>query len=162
MRVSEAKGWTWTSRVLRNLGKFIGKHLRQSLFLNKVADLRPATLLKRRLWRRCFLVNFAKFLRTPFFTEHLRWLLLALHFTIALMTDSLIFSDVRSIWSNCGMLKLVTILEKNSFKTLAVSLSLFLSLSTIVIFSFEIIFDDNGLNAFQNILLSQTFFSLSY
>ena len=24
----------------------------------------------------CFLVNFAKFLRTPFFVEHLRWLLL--------------------------------------------------------------------------------------
>ena len=27
---------------------------------------------------RCFTVNFAKFLRTPFFTEHLRWLLLIL------------------------------------------------------------------------------------
>ena len=26
-----------------------------------------ATLLKRRLWHRCFPVNFAKFLRTPFF-----------------------------------------------------------------------------------------------
>ena len=24
-----------------------------------------ATLLKKRLWQRCFLVNFAKFLRTP-------------------------------------------------------------------------------------------------
>ena len=38
---------------------------------------RPATLLKKRLWHRCFPVNFGKFLRTPFFTEHLRWLLLA-------------------------------------------------------------------------------------
>ena len=28
------------------------------------------------LWHRCFPVNFAKFLRTPFLTEHLRWLLL--------------------------------------------------------------------------------------
>ena len=28
--------------------------------------LRPATLLKKRLWQRCFPVNFAKFLRTPF------------------------------------------------------------------------------------------------
>ena len=27
---------------------------------------RPATLLKMRLWHRCFSVNFAKFLRTPF------------------------------------------------------------------------------------------------
>ena len=32
--------------------------------------------LKKRLWHRCFSVNFAKFLRTPFFREHLRWLLL--------------------------------------------------------------------------------------
>ena len=36
----------------------------------------PATLLKKRLWHRCFPVNFAKFLRTPFLTEHLGWLLL--------------------------------------------------------------------------------------
>ena len=36
----------------------------------------PATLLKKRLWHRCFRVNFAKFLRTPVLTEHLRWLLL--------------------------------------------------------------------------------------
>ena len=52
--------------VLRNLPKFTGKHLSQ----------RPATLFKKRLWHRCFPVNFAKFLRTPFFTEHLRCLLL--------------------------------------------------------------------------------------
>ena len=29
--------------------------------------LRPATLLKKRLWHKCFPVNFVKFLRTPFF-----------------------------------------------------------------------------------------------
>ena len=38
--------------ALRNFTKFIGKHLRQSLFINKVADLRPATLLKKRLRHR--------------------------------------------------------------------------------------------------------------
>ena len=38
--------------------------------------MRPATLLKERLWRRCFPVNFVKFLRTPFCIEHLWWLLL--------------------------------------------------------------------------------------
>ena len=32
--------------------------------------------IKKRLWHRCFLVNFAKFLRTTFFIEHLRLLLL--------------------------------------------------------------------------------------
>ena len=33
--------------VLRDLEKFIGKHLCQSLFFNKVVGLRPATLLKK-------------------------------------------------------------------------------------------------------------------
>ena len=52
--------------VLKNYTKFTGKHLRQSLIFNKVEGLRPATLLKKRLSHRCFPVNFAKFLRTPF------------------------------------------------------------------------------------------------
>ena len=51
---------------LRNLAKFTGKHLCQSLFFNKVAGLRPATLLKKRLWRRYFPVNFVEFLKTLF------------------------------------------------------------------------------------------------
>ena len=34
------------------------------------------TLLKKRLWGRCFPVNFVKFLRTFFLQEHLWWLLL--------------------------------------------------------------------------------------
>ena len=34
--------------------------------------LRPATLSKKRLKHRCFPVNFAKFLRTPFFNRILR------------------------------------------------------------------------------------------
>ena len=50
----------------RNFAKFSGKHLCQGLFLNKIADLRPATLLKKRLWRRRFSLNFVKFLRAPF------------------------------------------------------------------------------------------------
>ena len=61
---------------LRDFIKFTGKHLCQSLFFNKFAALRPATLLKKRLWHRCFHVNFAKCLRTLFATEHLQWLLL--------------------------------------------------------------------------------------
>ena len=40
-----------------------------------VTRIRPATLFKNRLWCRCFLVSFVKFLKTPFLTEHLRWLL---------------------------------------------------------------------------------------
>ena len=40
--------------VLRNFAEFTGKHLRQSLFFNKVAGRRPADLLKTRPWHRCF------------------------------------------------------------------------------------------------------------
>ena len=56
--------------VLRNFAKFTGKRLCQSLFFIKVAG-RPATLLKKRLWHSCFPVNFAKFLRTPFYRTSL-------------------------------------------------------------------------------------------
>ena len=33
-------------------------------------------VIKKELWHRCFPVNFAKYLRTPFSTEHIWWLLL--------------------------------------------------------------------------------------
>ena len=59
--------------ILRNFAKLTGKHLCKSLFFNK--DPRPATLLKKRLWHRCFPLNFVKFLRTSFFIEHFWWLL---------------------------------------------------------------------------------------
>ena len=74
--------------VIKNFTKFTRKHLCQShffnkvagpgLFFNKVAGLRPVTLLKNRFWYSCFPMNFVKFLRTPFFTAHLWWLLLCL------------------------------------------------------------------------------------
>ena len=52
--------------VLSNFAKFTGKHLCQSLFLNKLqaSGLRPATLLKKRICHSCFPVTFAKFLGT--------------------------------------------------------------------------------------------------
>ena len=50
--------------VLRNFAKFTGKCLCRVSFF------------KKRLWHRCFPVNFAKILRTSFLTEYLRWLLL--------------------------------------------------------------------------------------
>ena len=64
--------------VVRNFEKFAGKHLCRVSFSIKLQalGLRPALLLKKRLWHRYFLVNLAKFLTIPFFIEHLRWLLL--------------------------------------------------------------------------------------
>ena len=43
-----------------------------------VNNVAGQTLSKKRLRYRCFPVDFAKFLRTPFLIEHLRWLLLNL------------------------------------------------------------------------------------
>ena len=54
--------------VRRNFAKFTGKRLCQNLFFYKVAGW-PATLLKKRHWHRCFLVNFPKFLITPILTN---------------------------------------------------------------------------------------------
>ena len=63
--------------VLRNFAKFTGKHLCQRLLFNKVAGLRPATLLKKSLLHKCFPVHFTKFLRTPFLQNTTGRLLLA-------------------------------------------------------------------------------------
>ena len=57
---------------------FWKKHLCQSLFFDKVAGLRPAILLKKRLRYRCFSVNFVKFPRTPFLQNNSGRLLLKL------------------------------------------------------------------------------------
>ena len=59
--------------VLKNFANFTEKHLCQSLLLINFVRNRPQ--------RRWFPVKFAKFLRTPFFVEHLRLLLLIHLFT---------------------------------------------------------------------------------
>ena len=75
---SSQRGCSVKKGFLINFSKFTGKHLCQSLFFNKVAGISPATLLKKRLWHRCFSVNFAKFLWTPFLQNTSGWLLLLL------------------------------------------------------------------------------------
>ena len=59
--------------------------------------LRPATLLRKRLWHRCFPLNFAKFLRTPFIIEHLWWLLLLLSHCMC----------CYAFYYTCSLLKLI-------------------------------------------------------
>ena len=59
----------------KNFANFTGKHQCWSAFLMKLQLWRSAMLLRSaRLHHRFFPVNL--FLKTPFFTEHLRWLLL--------------------------------------------------------------------------------------
>ena len=64
------------------MNKLIRKVAKQSS-----EGMRPATLLKKRPWHRCFPANFEKFLRTPFLTEHLQWLLLRLGVIVFLFYD---------------------------------------------------------------------------
>ena len=70
-------GVLYKNSVLQNLAKFTGKHLRQSLFFNKVAGLRPeiGDSEKETLTQvvSCeFLRNFKEhlFYRTPFYRKH--------------------------------------------------------------------------------------------
>ena len=44
----------------KNIKTIMEKHIYPSFLFNKVADLQSATLLKKNVERRCFLVNFAK------------------------------------------------------------------------------------------------------
>ena len=63
------------SRFLSGVSR--GELLKLHLAINVSGLVEPTEPdSKKNLWHRCFPVNFSKFLRTPFFTEHLRWLLL--------------------------------------------------------------------------------------
>ena len=62
---SSHRRWSLRKVVFRNFAKFSGKHLCQSLFLIKL-QLWAYNFIKKRLWHRCFSVDFAKFQRTPF------------------------------------------------------------------------------------------------
>ena len=70
------------SIISLNLALFTGKNLCWSNFLIKLQAWNSATLISPVHWMKksdySSLVNIAKFLRTAFFTEHLRWFLLSL------------------------------------------------------------------------------------
>ena len=84
--------------VPRNFAKFVGKHLCQGLFYSKAACLRPATLLKKSFWHRCFHGNFSKFLRT-LFLQNTPWQLL-LHWDF-FGSDNVLFKTL--LWHHFEM-----------------------------------------------------------
>ena len=47
-------------KVPKNFPRFLGKHLCEIIFFDNVARLKPATLLKKRLWRKYFPEDFAE------------------------------------------------------------------------------------------------------
>ena len=64
--------------------------------LNIVAGLRACNFIKKR--HRCFSVNFTKYLRTPFLTEYLRWLLLPMKEAMFKIN----FKDTRTMCEICS------------------------------------------------------------
>ena len=55
-----------TEGFLKNFTKFMGKRLCQSLFFNKVAGLRPANVLKKRLRHKCFSCGLCEIFKNNF------------------------------------------------------------------------------------------------
>ena len=71
----------------------------QNLFFNKVAGLR--------LWHSCFLVNLVRFLRIPFFTEHL-WTTASIQTTkTKLCIDQKINKEVNVVDKNKRIIHMV-------------------------------------------------------
>ena len=83
----------FVTEVLRKFAIFIGKHLCQGLFLIKIQACfiqkqsfvlifngfymkQTCNFIKKRLQHKCIPMNIAKFLKTPFFKEHRKWLIL--------------------------------------------------------------------------------------
>ena len=75
--------------VLQIFAIFTGKHLSWSLFFNIVADLKDFSY--EYYIYRCFPMNITKFLRTPFFKDYLRWLLLLFFY----FTNEMSCIDIR-------------------------------------------------------------------
>ena len=58
--------------AVKNFIKFAEKHLFQSLFFNKVASLRPSTLLKKEALAQVFSCEFCEIFKKIFFAKHLQ------------------------------------------------------------------------------------------
>ena len=93
--------------VIINFLIFTRKYLCWSLFLIKLQDWLPATLLKKRPQHQCFAVNITKCMRKTFFMEHLwKWLKNFQEFLKAVLHRTICM--IRLIWMcklwNCNFL----------------------------------------------------------
>ena len=75
LSVSHIFCWWLSNKIARKYIFKVGNCLDLSKNI-KITDLPLETLFKKRLWHRCFPVNFAKFRRASFLTEHIWWFLL--------------------------------------------------------------------------------------
>ena len=97
-------------KVLRNFAKFTGKHLCHSLFFNKAAGQRPATLLEKTLLQ-VFSCKFYEISKNTFFKEHL-WA------TDSALNKGTSWNESFHWWNSTKssyMCTIVTLLNKESF-----------------------------------------------
>ena len=66
-------------QLFLNLAELIGKRLCRSLFLNKVADLRPGISFIKALRPKGFPASFVEFSRAAFYIKQLRWRLVSFY-----------------------------------------------------------------------------------
>ena len=78
---------------LKNYAKSVGKQLCQSLFFNKVAGLRSATLFKKETLAQVFSCEFCEILRAPFVQNTSGRLLL---WTTASETSNIKYLELKS------------------------------------------------------------------
>ena len=101
-------------KKVKNFATLIGKHLCQNLFFNKAAG-QPATLLKTRLWQRCFPVNFCEIFKNTFFIEHL-WLAVSDTWIFSKILQTVIYNNSYGVCSYKNSKKAnEIILKKNNF-----------------------------------------------
>ena len=79
--------------LAKSFTKFTRKHLCWSRLFSKAAGLKLTILLKKRLQHKSFPANFLKILRTPFFMEHLWWLVKSAHIMKYVFTHLLSFIE---------------------------------------------------------------------
>ena len=72
--------WCSTKYVLLKIRKIRSKAPVLELLFSKVAGLHVCNFIKKKFQHSCFLVNFSKFLRTPFLQNNSGWLLPAIRF----------------------------------------------------------------------------------
>ena len=86
--------------VLKNVTNLTGKYRWKE-------RLQACNFIKKRLQHRCFSVKCVKFLRTPFFTEHLRWLLP--NFGVLGCSEQWLFVRFETFWEKHPCLSLFSV-----------------------------------------------------
>ena len=159
--------WRGINTAIKIWEKEISKNIEFTFIILVGISAFCVTLLIFRLFSYLRISSFWTFLNETWDLEIKNFLIATMlewfrYLTKALRSGSLIFSQIGSSTLYCWMSRFWAIFEKKAFKTFAVPCSVLMISSFLirVILSLDLIFLDNvGLTIFQNVLLSQIFFS---